>query len=58
MAELVGTQKAAALHGIALNQGYTILEQLSAAREALDIYEQEYDQLKAKCDQLEQQQST
>lgn len=47
MSELVGTQKAAALHGVAINRAYSQADRLAAAIQALDIYEQEYDTLAA-----------
>lgn len=50
MGDLTGTQKAAALHGVAINRAYSQAERLAAAVQALDIYEQEYDALKAKQD--------
>lgn len=50
MDELAGVQKAAALHGVAINRAYSQAERLAAAVQALDIYEQECDALKAKQD--------
>lgn len=45
MGELIGIEKAAALHGIAINRAYPQADRLAAAVQALDIYEQEYDAL-------------
>jgi len=43
--EFAGTQKAAALHGVAINVAYNFRERFDAALEALVIYEVEYGKL-------------
>lgn len=48
MGELIGIEKAAALHGIAINRAYSQADRLAAAVQALDIYKFEYDALAAK----------
>lgn len=55
MSELVGVSKAAALHGIAINNAYPSADRLQAAIQALDIYEQEYDTLVAERDRLREE---
>jgi hypothetical protein len=45
--ELTGTQKAAALHGVAINVAYNFRERFDAALEALALYEQAYGELHA-----------
>lgn len=52
MNELVGVSKAAALHGITINNAYPSADRLQAAVQALDIYEQEYDTLTAERNRL------
>jgi len=52
VSELIGVSKAAALHGIAINNAYPSADRLQAAVQALDIYEQEYDTLVAERDRL------
>jgi hypothetical protein len=51
--ELTGVSKAAAFHGIAINNAYPSADRLQAAVQALDIYEQEYDTLVAERDRLQ-----
>jgi len=52
--ELTGTQKAAALHGVAINRAYPADARLSAAIDALDIYEQEYERIHAEWEKVRQ----
>lgn len=53
MSELIGVSRAAALHGIAINNAHPSADRLQAAVQALDIYEQEYDTLVAERDRLQ-----
>jgi hypothetical protein len=48
MTELTGTFKAAALHGIAMNKGYSTEMRLRAALQALKIYEAEWERINDK----------